>query len=323
MNDQLEAMRLWRALYGSQPGLLGVHSALRPAPGTPRLFRHRSAFFEYPGRAHAAAAWCLGSSEEGLEAFFCAHLLTGRKRTKENSTPVVALWADADGGSLAEAFLSGGGGDPPPTAIVESSPGHAHLFWRLRRPVPPEKAEELNRRILIAVGADRSGWDLSQLLRPPGTRNRKYDPAPAVKLLELDEGVSYHPRELDLALPPAEEPPKLLRTSCSPAHPSPTDLSRLSSRMRKLVVSGNVMGEYASRSEADFAVAVAMFGADYEEAEVWEVLADPANGISEKYREKGSHGESYLALTIGKAREVALPYSTLRGRTPTRGGALE
>ena len=94
-----DAALLWRALYGSQRGLLGVHSALRPAPGCKRLSRHRSRFFDYPAHIPAAAAWCLGNSEEGLEAYFCAHLLLAKRRVKENAAPVLALWADADGGA--------------------------------------------------------------------------------------------------------------------------------------------------------------------------------------------------------------------------------
>jgi hypothetical protein len=34
-------------------------------------------------------------------------------------------------------------------------------------------------------------------------------------------------------------------------------------------------------------------------------MTDPANGITEKFFEKGRDGERYLALTIGKARTVA------------------
>jgi hypothetical protein len=48
-----------------------------------------------------------------------------------------------------------------------------------------------------------------------------------------------------------------------------------------------------------------MFGAGHTEAEVWAVMTDPVHGISEKFFEKGRHGERYLALTIGKARELA------------------
>ena len=171
-------------------------------------------------------------------------------------------------------------------------------------------AEELNRRLLATVGADCFGWDLSQLLRPPGTRNRKYEEAPTVRFLELDEGTSYHPRELELSLPealdlPAREACRVPAPRKSP--PSPIDLSRLSTRARALVRLGNVGAgsPYPSRSEADFAACLAMFGAGYEEAEVWAVMTDPSNGISEKVLEKGPHAEGYLALTIGKAKSIA------------------
>ena len=126
------ATTLWRALFGSRQGLIGVHCALRPRAGSGRLERHRPSFFAYPERAPAAARWCLRRSDEGLEAYFCAHLLTRRRRTKENAAPVVALWADADGGRLPPGGLE-------PTAIVETSPGRAHLFWSLSRPVPRTK----------------------------------------------------------------------------------------------------------------------------------------------------------------------------------------
>lgn len=150
-----------------------------------------------------------------------AHLLTARRRTKANAAPVAALWADAD--AAAESFLAS------------------------------RRAEEFNRWLLLAVDADRSGWDLSQLLRPPGTRNRKYEGAPAVTLFELDDGTSYHPRELELALPAVEEPAPLADgiPYRYPGHAS--DLSRLSARMRALISGGNAAlpDGYASRSEAD------------------------------------------------------------------------
>jgi hypothetical protein len=305
-----EARMLWRVLFGSQRGLIGVHSAFRSAPSSGRLVGHRTAFFAYPGRARAAAGWCLGASEEGLEAYFCAHLLTGSRRTKEYAAPVLALWADADGAPVPPEA-------PEPTAVVESSPGHAHLFWRLRRPVSPQKAEELNRRLIVCVGADRSGWDLTQLLRPPGTRNRKYADAPAVELIELDEGLSYHPRELELALPRTVTYPGALykpaEAPCPEIDPSPTDLcrraSRLSARMRFLIERGNAGagGPYPSRSEADFAVAVAMFGKGYSPEEVAAVLVDPSLGISEKALGEGPNTDNYVARTVRAASLAALP----------------
>jgi len=155
------------------------------------------------------------------------------------------------------------------------------------------------------MGADESGWDLTQLLRVPGTPNHKYPEAPIVKVVTL-RNKRYDPEELCAVLSPlTEEKPKTPYRSPIPHGVMPdVDLSRLSLRMRDLIVYGN-RGEYASRSEADFTACLAMFRAGYAEAEVWAAMTDPANGISEKFSEKGRHGEAYLGLTIGKASSRA------------------
>ena len=286
---------LWESLFGGSPGgYLGLFSADRP-DSRAGLFDCRSAYFEYPERLLEAEEWCLARSGEGRETYFCAHLLTKRRRIQEHAAPVLSLWADADGSCLSDHV-------PEPTAVVETSPGRHHLFWRLDRPLPPREAESLNRRLSRTIGADPSGWDLGQLLRPPGTRNQKYRPAPPVRLLKFT-GDRYHPRELDLALP-SEEVRKAMPQSERPAPVrGAPDLSRLSARTRRLVERGN-KGEYRSRSEADFAVCLAMFGAGYSEIDVWAVMTDPAHGIAGKYLDKGRHGDAYLSLTIGKARAL-------------------
>lgn len=290
---------LWWTIYGGGGtcGYMGLFCGTRRAPGSGKLFDPRSAYFEYPRRIREAEAWCMRRSAEGREAYFCAHLLTARRRINEYAAPVLALWADADG-----AFPPAGIEVPPPTAVVESSPGRRHLFWRLRYPIPPYEAEALNRRLSYAIGADRSGWKLGQLLRPPGTRNHKYEVAPTVKLLEIADD-RYHPREIEMSLPQETTPRPALRSPQPAGHLTP-DLERLSGRMRALIFQGN-RGEYPSRSEADFAACLAMFTAGYSANDVWTVMADPAHGISEKYLEKGRHGEAYLSLTIGKARALA------------------
>jgi hypothetical protein len=120
------------------------------------------------------------------------------------------------------------------------------------------------------------------------------------------EGLS--PWEVDLAPAPSWVPLEEQRETPRVSRPStlgpPPRLSQLSRKMQDLIRHGN-RTEYHSRSDADFAVCLAMFGAGYAEAEVWAVMIDPAHGISEKFLEKGSQGERYLALTIGRARAAA------------------
>lgn len=151
--------------------------------------------------------------------------------------------------------------------------------------------------------------------------------------MELDEGVRYHPRELELALPPSpapipfaarSDPERFPLQDTDPSADGPVDLSRLSGRLRNLIAAGNTAAgkPYRTRSEADFAVAIAMFGVGFEEHEIWAVMTDPRNGISERYHERGRHGHDYLVRTIGKARDVALPYPVPRAPPPYKSSSV-
>jgi hypothetical protein len=185
--------------------------------------------------------------------------------------------------------------------------------------VKPEEGEDLNRRLAYAMGADLSGWDLTQLLRVPGTRNRKYPDAPLVELAYLSAD-SHDPADLTSSLPELQNTrrPGATRSSRPRVVAGCLDLSRLSERTRELVIFGDREGRYASRSEADFAACLGMFTAGFEEAEVWAAMTDPTHGISEKFLEKGRGGERYLSLTIGKAAAKARASSRRVGRSKAR-----
>ena len=125
--------------------------------------------------------------KQGLESYFCAHLLTARRRKKEAAaSPVLALWADADG--------PGAGG-------CSGTHGRRRVLPRPRASLLAAEAAPLphrSRGFEPATGAllgtpTLLGWDLSQLLRPPGTRNLKYEAIRRPwKLVALDEGAVYH-----------------------------------------------------------------------------------------------------------------------------------
>jgi hypothetical protein len=303
---------LWTHTFGESAGILAIFSATRPEPGNKQLDDPRTLFLDYPRQIHRAEGLCRRLSDAGREVYQCAHLLKSRRRVKENAAPLSACYVDGDGAKVAD-------GMPEPTAVVVSSPGREQYWWRLSRPVAPEEGEDLNKRLAYVMDADLSGWDLTQLLRIPRTRNHKYPDAPVVELTHIS-AVSYDPAEL------ADSLPKVQGTRESGAARSArpkgvvgvSDLSRLSERMRELILYGDREGHYASRSEADFAACLGMFAAGFDEAEVWAVMTDPTHGISEKFYERGRGGERYLSLTIGKAQAKARSSRIRVGRSRAR-----
>jgi hypothetical protein len=173
--DPVPTLTLWNHLFEGVRGYLGLFTGKRDA-ATGRLTEPHEKYLAYPAVATYAVDWLAAEAADGREVYFCPHLLKGKRRVKENAELVHCLWVDGDG-ALVPAHL------PQPTAVVESSPGRHHYYWRLSRPIDPTAAEELNKRLAYGMGADKSGWDLTQLLRPPGFPNGKYPGAPAVELV--------------------------------------------------------------------------------------------------------------------------------------------
>ena len=62
---------------------------------------------------------------------------------------------------------------PSPSAIVASSQGRHHVYWRLGEPVSKHRQEELMANIARDVGADTVAIDTSRLLRLPTFCNKK------------------------------------------------------------------------------------------------------------------------------------------------------
>jgi hypothetical protein len=70
-----------------------------------------------------------------------------------------------------------------PTIAWESSPGRYQALWHIDKHLPEEQHIMVNRKLTYALGADKGGWDITQVLRVPGTINHKYAEKPKVKLL--------------------------------------------------------------------------------------------------------------------------------------------
>jgi hypothetical protein len=161
---------LWTHLFGDLGGYLFTFTGRRsvePSAQSNELDDTRQRSWRWPAQTTAAAEYLLEQSQAGRDAFFGVHLFRRpRSRKAENAAEVLALWVDGDGARVPKDW-------PQPTAVVESSPGREHYYWRLTRPIDPEEAARLNKRLSYGMGGDKGKWGLGTVLRAPGTLNYK------------------------------------------------------------------------------------------------------------------------------------------------------
>jgi hypothetical protein len=125
--------------------------------------------------------------------YFCPVVFKEPLRQKEYALPTNLLWSDLDAVDPDSCKLR-------PSVAWESSPGRYQALWFLSTEIEPEQAASLSKRIAYADGADKGGWDLTQVLRIPGTHNHKYPSSPEVKLLWAKRS-SYSVDEVKAAYP--------------------------------------------------------------------------------------------------------------------------
>ncbi len=121
--------------------------------------------------------------------YWCPHGFTQPERKKEFACPPRMLYADLDAADPRKL-------DMKPTIALESSPGRFVGFWETDDPAD----EALNRRLSYSIGADVSGWDLTQVLRVPNTKNFKYHSTPRVRIL-WNDGPTYEVDRLEKMIP--------------------------------------------------------------------------------------------------------------------------
>lgn len=162
----------FRLVFGRAPGYACI--AFIPAEG--RGINER--FFLWPDQ-EAEMVQAIRMNQGAANVYFCPHLFEKPKRSKELVSYAPCAWADLDTCTPDKLLVD-------PSIIIESSPNRYQALWCFERPWTSYDAEALSMRIAYAHshhGADRSGWDLTQLLRVPGTHNFKYAERPTVKIL--------------------------------------------------------------------------------------------------------------------------------------------
>ena len=142
-------------------------------------------FFNYPHEREALIDH-LRSDPVG-DIYISPAVYSRRDASKESIKDLQVAWVEFDGNEQINYRNI-----PIPTAQIQTSLStHLHSYWRLE-PTEWTVVEDLNRRLTHHLDADSSGWDATQLLRPPGTTNHKRNMP--VRLVSIDTSFFTLPR---------------------------------------------------------------------------------------------------------------------------------
>tara|TARA_R110002049_G_scaffold137350_2_gene297358 strand:- start:40477 stop:41289 length:813 start_codon:yes stop_codon:yes gene_type:complete len=110
------------------------------------------------------------------DLYFCPNPFLASRRLARNALQTRYAWADIDDANP-EKF------EPQPNILWSTSPGRHQGLWLWGETLEPTDAEAVSRYLAYKFGADKSGWDINQVLRVPHTSNHKYADVPKVRLL--------------------------------------------------------------------------------------------------------------------------------------------
>lgn len=209
----------------------------------------KEVFFQVPVKESDLDAFFERYPTERYDLYFCPHTFTEEKRRKAYAVPSRWCWSDLDEANPERV-------KPRPTIAWMSSPNRYACLWRVTKTPDLNTTEDMNKNLAYTNAADHSGWDITQVLRIPGTCNHKYDEVPRGKLLWF-EGTTYNVKDL---LPQTTGTPEEILEKYS-----------VSIFLRRRINSKAVKG---SRSEVLYDLEKSLLKAGLSEEEVFQVLKD-------------------------------------------------
>lgn len=130
----------------------------------------RQEFFEFPGEIDRLVSRVREQSQK-YEVYYGPALYTKKSAKKIHIVGTRTLWVEFDGNSETSERPDS---IPEPTIRIKSSnPGHEHWYWLTKEILSVTDIERVNKSLAYSLGADISGWDSTQILRPPETFNHK------------------------------------------------------------------------------------------------------------------------------------------------------
>jgi hypothetical protein len=164
-------------VWGTQSGYVFVPRRQHGNSGEKDTWDEGKAY-KYPEEWDKVKQRIETSAKTGWDTYWCPLVFDKPARLKENAKPQQSLlWADLD-------FV-----DPTtlgalrPSIAWASSDTRYQGLWALDGVSNIGDIESVNRDLTYHIGADKGGWDVTQVLRVPGTPNFKYDPPQQGKML--------------------------------------------------------------------------------------------------------------------------------------------
>ncbi len=196
---------------------------------------------------------------------------------KEDVLRTKVLWADLDDDKYdthAESYKAIDRFILPPSMIVDTGYGY-HTYWLLSEWVEPDYAEIALKAIQSRLSSD-AVCDASRVFRVPGSYNVKRGAKVPCTLLRSRYDLRYNVDDIIAA-------------------------AKVTEKFLRIIMTGGTQG-YPSRSERDWAVAVALFQHGMSAQGVTEVFQE--RPVGDKYR-GDTGGDSYLNLTLANAKTAS------------------
>jgi len=139
----------------------------------------------FPVREYARAAARAITLAACAEVYIGAAPRTRRRGRAEDVDRLYCVWADCDTPESVERLRAF---RPLPNIVNRSgTAGRLHAWWQLvGSSVTAAQGVRANRRLALALGADRASTDAARIMRLAGTRNHKMSPPASVECVRLE-----------------------------------------------------------------------------------------------------------------------------------------
>ena len=285
-----------------------------------KLFKNGAVKFTFHSNYYTLIEEAYEGCSNGWNVHFGVNPRIGRSGKKENVKFLTCFHAEIDYGQAghkkAQDYLTYEDAleaiksyDIEPTITIHSGGGF-HCYWILEDAIEVAKygvdtLENINKGLALDLKADTGTYDLGRVLRIPKTFNLKLPDNPReVTVLSMDgPRYKYEKFEIFTRNQESASTKEIIETEKYNSGTWNEDIKslRVSDKIKRLIRIGSD-GSYASRSEAEMAVILALLHKGYDYIQIQTIFSKYK--IGEKYREQKSPGK-YFNFNISKAKQYS------------------